>query len=316
MTSFLNSSEGKKYREMFSGTKPGSPSFNNIYSKIANQDPANFNEAQHLFIKRTHYDPVESIASSMGINVSDRAIQEALWSQAVQHGRKGNKKILEGALKLADPKDTPSFLRAIYSSRGSYVNGLSINSDVKGSILNRYSNELKDVLSISGSGGSETIIMEPDIPVKSVSVDVPVSKTEDTVSSNKSTPASPNVPGASGTVTSTNMSTGEVTQRQMSSDEELSVYTNLVKRRYQSLRAAIAKGDVLDISRNEENLRDAISSLRRYLKSKGIDPNTIPEARAYRRKKLDELDVPSAPVKDVKEASAPANEASAPANEA
>lgn len=174
MTTFLNSSNGSQYREQFSGTKPGTEAFNNIYAKIAAQDPQGFNEAQHLFIKRTHYDPVASIASSLGINTSNRAIQEALWSQSVQHGRKGNIKILNGAMKLANPDNNSDMLRAIYNSRSNYVRGLSINSDTKSSILNRYNNELNDVLSISGSisgstgSDSETIVMEPEVPVKVV----------------------------------------------------------------------------------------------------------------------------------------------------
>lgn len=168
MQAFLNSSEGSKFKARFAGATPGSKGFSSVYAEIASQDPVNFNEAQHLFIKRTHYDPVASMASGMGISTSRRSIQEALWSQSVQHGRSGNKKILQGALAIADPRNIPDFLRAVYTSRSNYVSGLGINSGTKSSILNRYSSELNDVLGIEGSGGSSTIV---DTPSKAVSTD-------------------------------------------------------------------------------------------------------------------------------------------------
>ena len=304
MQSFLNSSDGKKYREMFSGTTPGSAAFNNIYAQIANKDPVGFNAAQHNFIKRTHYDPVASIASSMGVKVSDRAVQEALWSQSVQHGRKGNTKIIQGALDKADPNDVPAFLRALYNSRSNYISGLKIPSNIKSSINSRYSNELNDVLSISGSGGSDTIVDTLDTPIKAVPIDVPVTKTDDTGSptvakapsvsaqSAQSAAKAPtaSAPSATGVVTSTNMQTGEVTTRAMAKDEELEIYKNQVKRRYDTLNDAIKnnKSPVV-ISRMEGILRDSISSLKMYLRQNNIDHKTIPEAREYRRKNLEEL---------------------------
>lgn len=292
MQTFLNSSDGKKYREMFSGTTPGSAAFNNIYAQIANKDPVGFNAAQHNFIKRTHYDPVAKIASGMGVKVSDRAIQEALWSQSVQHGRKGNKKIIQGALDKADPNDVPAFLRALYNSRSNYINGLKIPSDTKSSINSRYSNELNDVLSISGSGGSDTIVDTMDTPVKAVPVDVPVTKTDDTGSGSSTVASVPSasVPSSSSTVTSTNMQTGEVTTRAMTKDEELEIYRKHVRRRYDTLNRSIEQNkSPVEVSRMEGMLRDSISSLRRHLRNNNIDPTSIPEARAYRRKNLEEL---------------------------
>lgn len=166
MQAFLNSSEGSPFKARFAGATPGSKGFSSVYAEIASQNPVNFNEAQHLFIKRTHYDPVASMASGMGINTGSRSIQEALWSQSVQHGRSGNKKILKGALAIASPENVPAFLRAIYTSRSNYVSGLNINSGTRSSILNRYSSELGDVLGIEGSGGSSTVV---DTPSKAVS---------------------------------------------------------------------------------------------------------------------------------------------------
>ena len=289
MQSFLNSSDGKKYREMFSGTTPGSAAFNNIYAQIANKDPVGFNAAQHNFIKRTHYDPVASIASGMGVKVSDRAVQEALWSQSVQHGRPGNKKIIQGALDMADPNDVPAFLRALYNSRSNYISGLSLSADIKSSINSRYSNELNDVLSISGSGGSETIVDTMDTPVKAVPIDVPVTKTDDS-GSGSSTVAKAPVASATGVVTSTNMQTGEVTSRAMTKDEELEIYRKQVRRRYDTLNKSIEQNkSPVETSRHENMLRDSISSLRRHLRNNNIDPASIPEARAYRRKNLEEL---------------------------
>ena len=66
MAEFLKSPEGSQYAGHFGKHKPGSRGFNNVYSRIAESDPHGFADAQHAFIKRTHYDPIEVNANGCG----------------------------------------------------------------------------------------------------------------------------------------------------------------------------------------------------------------------------------------------------------
>ncbi|KVC81362.1 hypothetical protein [Burkholderia ubonensis] len=94
---FLSSS---KYGEQFSGLKPGTPEFDAKWKEVAKNDPA-FGDAQHDFIKATHYDPALSGLKGAGIDLSGRgaAVQDAIWSSSVQFGA-GNAKHGNGAIGI------------------------------------------------------------------------------------------------------------------------------------------------------------------------------------------------------------------------
>lgn len=94
---FLQSSG---YAEQFKGLKPGSPEFNAQWQKIAREDQT-FGGKQHDFIKATHFDPAVSELKKAGIDVSSAgpAVQEALWSTAVQFGA-GSDKSTRGAVPM------------------------------------------------------------------------------------------------------------------------------------------------------------------------------------------------------------------------
>ncbi|MCL4670116.1 lytic transglycosylase, catalytic [Burkholderia pseudomallei] len=94
---FLSSS---KYGEQFAGLKPGTPEFDAKWKDVAKNDPA-FGDAQHDFIKATHYDPALSGLKGAGIDLSGRgaAVQDAIWSSSVQFGA-GNAKRGNGAIGI------------------------------------------------------------------------------------------------------------------------------------------------------------------------------------------------------------------------
>ena len=82
-------SEGAPWAADFAGLEPGSKAFSDVWRGIAASDPLGLHAAEHEFIKRTHYDPaVARILSSTGVDISqlDPAVQDVLWSTAVQHG--------------------------------------------------------------------------------------------------------------------------------------------------------------------------------------------------------------------------------------
>lgn len=148
MAAFLNSQEGSKYKQAFAGKAPGSSSFNETYKQIVATDAQGFNQAQHNFIKRTHFDPVEQYAKSKGIDTSNRAIREALWSQSVQHGFKGNQQIIDNVVSAGvDLKDPNAVIKAIYTSRNQYARKFASSA----ATTDRYSREMADALALNNA---------------------------------------------------------------------------------------------------------------------------------------------------------------------
>jgi len=143
MTQFLNSPEASDYRHVFQGLIPGTDDFNEAYRMIAAQDAQGLDAAQTAFITRTHYDPVVAYANESGLDTSDCMVQEALYSQAVQHGLGGNQRIISDAVASLPQGASPDQqVAALYAARANYVNGLStIPVATKQSLLRRYVNE-------------------------------------------------------------------------------------------------------------------------------------------------------------------------------
>jgi hypothetical protein len=69
---------------------------------IAAREPRRFAQLQHDFIKQTHYVPaLQDIAQRTGVNLAQapQAVQEMLWSTAVQHGARGAASIFCAAIE-------------------------------------------------------------------------------------------------------------------------------------------------------------------------------------------------------------------------
>ena len=130
--------------------KIDSPEFQNEWARVAKEYPNAFLEKQHEFIEKTKFKPVLDYARSAGLNTTNRAVQEALWSQAVQHGFEGNKKIIDAAVKkVGKSSSADEIVRALYESRADYINGLSTLSDsLKVQINDRYRRESSKALAI------------------------------------------------------------------------------------------------------------------------------------------------------------------------
>lgn len=130
--------------------KIDSPEFQNEWARVAKEYPNAFLEKQHEYIEKTKFRPVLNYARSAGLNTTNRAVQEALWSQAVQHGFEGNKKIINAAVKKVGKSSSPdAIIRALYEARANYINGLSTLSDsLKAQINDRYRRESSKALGI------------------------------------------------------------------------------------------------------------------------------------------------------------------------
>lgn len=156
------SQEGLRWSAEFGGHRPGTAKFSSEWKTIARREPESFCEAQHRFVERTHYRPaVEQVKIAKGLDLDSRhrAVREAVWSVAVQHG--GAARILMDAVDRADvgadrgdPDYDLKLVKAIYEVRTHYVERIA--QRLRGAARRmldavarkRYPAELKEVLAL------------------------------------------------------------------------------------------------------------------------------------------------------------------------
>ena len=115
---------GFPWAKDFRGLAPGTAQFTAVWKRIATNQTDDFQHAQHSFIKATHYDLLCAKVRSenkVDINTRSRAVQDVVWSTAVQHG--GATPIIGRAIAslscaLADPTYDKQLICAIYAERG------------------------------------------------------------------------------------------------------------------------------------------------------------------------------------------------------
>jgi hypothetical protein len=149
------------YAKDFKGLQPGTQAFNKVWTRLATTQKDKFHADQLQFIKQTHYDPVvRKLREDLGINVDtlDSGVQNAVFSTAVQNGKKGGAHVLEKALEnLMSQKPLTAiteaeYIEAIYRERGRkdaegnlvYFKGSS--KKVQEGVSKRFSHEMKDAL--------------------------------------------------------------------------------------------------------------------------------------------------------------------------
>ncbi|HEX8354201.1 MAG TPA: LysM peptidoglycan-binding domain-containing protein [Pyrinomonadaceae bacterium] len=150
------------FRDKFAGLTPGTPPFTAVWKQLAQSCRAEFQSSQHDFIKRTHFDPlVNKIVNEDGVNVltCSHALQDVIWSTAVQHGPGTN--VPHAALarissRPGDPNFDSDFIKAIYAERGRKGPGgglarFSRNSPkVQQGVAQRFRDEQRDALQMLG----------------------------------------------------------------------------------------------------------------------------------------------------------------------
>lgn len=146
--------EGAPWREEFGSARSGTAAFSRIWTAIAAREPETFGMAQHDFVKRTHYDvQIAHILAKTGLNLDRRgkAVRDAVWSTAVQHGPASN--IVVRALAGGNPEDH-SLLKAIYAERGRrgadgrLVHFAANSAAVQAGVARRFRVELRDALAM------------------------------------------------------------------------------------------------------------------------------------------------------------------------
>ncbi len=136
------------YAKAFDKYKPGTKEFNGVWLKLA-ADPA-FCEAQHTYIKETHFLPVAMYYEKTVTHITEEAVHEALWSMSVQHSYKGCCKIIDAAYEmLSEEFDDKNIVESLYKARTNYIEGIAGLPDVtKKALINRYTKELAEVLQL------------------------------------------------------------------------------------------------------------------------------------------------------------------------
>lgn len=144
----------------FQNLTAGSAEFTACWKRIAASDVDAFQKCQHAYIKQTHYDLlVAKILNDdqLDVNTRSRALQDVVWSTAVQHG--GNTSMVHKALANVrcariDPAFDEQLIRAIYAERGrkkadgNLVYFSKSSPNVQKGVANRFQNELNDALAM------------------------------------------------------------------------------------------------------------------------------------------------------------------------
>ena len=144
----------------FQNLAAGGADFTACWKRIAANEPDAFQKCQHEYIKKTHYDLlVAKILNDDGLDVNTRsyALQDVVWSTAVQHG--GNTSMVHKALAnvacaRTDPNFDEQLIRAIYAERGrkkadgGLVYFSKSSPSVQKGVANRFKSELNDALAM------------------------------------------------------------------------------------------------------------------------------------------------------------------------
>ena len=176
--------EGKRWEEEFASLDEGTEPFSAVWKAIAEREPTVFHDAQHDFIQRTHFEPqVAKIRSLSGIDVMtcSHALQDVVWSTAVQHGAQsgliGN--ILSALGKGPGDADFDAHaITAIYAERGrtnfagNLVHFTSASAAVQRGVARRFRNELNDALDLLAAQATLATITPPPAARREESYDL------------------------------------------------------------------------------------------------------------------------------------------------
>ena len=144
----------------FQGLTAGTAPFTACWKRIAAAETAAFQSAQHSFIKNSHYDFLAAKIlndDGLDVNTRSRALQDVVWSTAVQHG--GATPIIHRAFasltcKPSDPDFDKKLICAIYAERGRKKpdGNLAYFSksapSVQAGVAKRFKNEEQDALAM------------------------------------------------------------------------------------------------------------------------------------------------------------------------
>ncbi len=155
MNSFLNYlKEADPYTyKAFAGKTVGGTTFDAAWKAIASKEPEHFARLQHNYIQNSHYVPaVSKVEKATGLDIANKsaAVQDVLWSTAVQHGSGGATNVFKNAGITPGMSDREIIIR-VYAER-SKDNGKKYfknsSESVRNSVVKRFKTELQDALKL------------------------------------------------------------------------------------------------------------------------------------------------------------------------
>lgn len=150
---FLKTNNAFYYNELSGAKKMDGntfgTNFDNAWRSIANSDETGFLELQRIYIKANYYDvSAASLLKKYNFNIEEHswALQNVLWSTAVQHGANGAVNIFKTVGLDQSDRD---LIIAIYDERSNVDKYFYSSSDaVKEAVKNRFKNEKNDALNM------------------------------------------------------------------------------------------------------------------------------------------------------------------------
>ncbi len=159
-------------RASFGGHMPGSTEFTAAWKQLAQADPSSFFIQQHDYIRVTHYEPLcRTVAAIVDIAARSFALQNVVWSTAVQHG--AQTPILSlvvgkfdfGGYKGAANELDGLVIEAIYAERGRklpdgrLVYFTKCSAQVQASVAQRFVDEQRDALQMLAKESEPTSLV-------------------------------------------------------------------------------------------------------------------------------------------------------------
>lgn len=128
------------------------------WKAIAAEQPERFEALQEAFIRDSHYKPaLRGVRETLGVQEISPALQEVLWSTAVQHGPTGAKRLFgraaaEIAASGGDPRDEAALIDTVYTLRkGQFA---SSTPGVRAAVRSRFDDERRQALAMLREGGT------------------------------------------------------------------------------------------------------------------------------------------------------------------
>lgn len=153
----VNSGSAQKFADWYGGSlkgkKAGTVAFDKAWRAEASKNPAKFAQAQHEYIKKTYYAPaVTAVKKATGVDVTKypKAVQDVLWSTAVQHGVGGANTIFKRA-GIKPGMSAKEIINRVYNERSKVnVYFKSSSPSIRNSVKKRFEQERKDALRMLG----------------------------------------------------------------------------------------------------------------------------------------------------------------------
>jgi hypothetical protein len=139
------------YGGALSGKVAGTSGFDAAWKAEARNNPKKFEQAQHQYIANKFYTPaLKNIKSKTGVDFSSYplAVQNVIWSVAVQHGVGGAARLFKNA-GVHKGDSARQIIAKVYNERmnvGKYFS--SSSGSIQRSVQNRFARERQDALNM------------------------------------------------------------------------------------------------------------------------------------------------------------------------